>query len=108
MDLAAVRAAQGTDLAARQQATEDASAYPYDQLMVRFNAAAGTQLNLHTSPILGHVLNWTLADTAYYAGQAKAQKDRERPYVEDPSIHPLRDRLSLSEQQTVLPVWTFD
>lgn len=87
-DLAAVRAAQPPYPEMREEAFVDAGAYFYDALLPRFSVAAGTELNLHTRPILGHMLRWALKDTSFYVGKGKAGNPRPRPYVEDPSIVP--------------------
>jgi acid phosphatase (class A) len=87
-DLDAVRAAQNVDEARRREAFEDAGAYDYDQLLPRFSQAAGTELTLHSRPILAHMLNRLLGDTQNYAGTAKTRNPRDRPYVEDPTIVP--------------------
>jgi acid phosphatase (class A) len=87
-DLAAVRRAQPPRPEMRDEAFTDAAAYSYDQLLPRFSVAAGTELDLHTRPILAHMLRWALKDVSYYVGKGKAQAPRPRPYVEDPSIIP--------------------
>ena len=87
-DLDAVRAAQSADEARRQQAFEDAGAYPYDQLMTRFSLAAGTRLNPATRPVLAYMLKRLLIDTGNYVGDGKGFFARPRPYKEDPAIVP--------------------
>ena len=87
-DLAAVQAAQGPRPDMREEAFVDAGAYSYDQLLPRFSVAAGTELNLHSRPILAHMLRWALKDNSFYVGKGKNGNPRPRPYVEDPSIVP--------------------
>lgn len=87
-DLAAVRGAQPPHPDMREEAFVDAGAYSYDQLLPRFSVAAGTELNLHTRPILAHTLRWALKDVGFYVGKGKTGNPRPRPYVEDPSIIP--------------------
>jgi len=87
-DLRAVIAAQLQPSAMRTEAYEDAAAYDYDELLPHFSVAAGTSLNLHTRPILAHMLNMVLQDVGGYVGLAKNAKERARPYLEDRKIIP--------------------
>jgi acid phosphatase (class A) len=99
-DLAAVRAAQPPHPDMREEAYIDAGAYSYDQLLPRFSVAAGTGLDLHTRPILAHMLRWALKDVGFYVGKGKSGNPRPRPYVEDPTIIPCEtDYLRPSDMQ---------
>lgn len=100
-DLAAVRAAQPPHPELREEAFVDAGAYAYDQLLPRFSVAAGTGLDLHTRPVLAHMLRWALKDVSYYVGKGKAGNPRARPYLEDPTIVPCEtDYLRPSDDQS--------
>jgi len=87
-ELDAIRKAQFLSEERHRQAFEDAAAFSYDQLLPRFNEAAGTRLDLHSRPILAHMLRRVLDDMGSYVKAAKDAKERARPYVEDPAILP--------------------
>jgi acid phosphatase (class A) len=100
-DLREVIAAQGRPDSERREAFEDAAAYDYDDLLPRFSFAAGTSLNLHTRPILAHMLKVALSDVSQFVNSAKHAKARARPYVEDGKIIPCEtDYLPPSDYQS--------
>lgn len=102
VDLVSVQAAQWlSSKAQHSQAFEDAAAYNYDQLLPRFNEAAGTFLTAQSRPILFHITERIFDEMGTYVKKVKEGYPRARPYIEDKSIIPCQtDYLPPSDQQS--------
>lgn len=87
LDLVQVRAARPAPTAIQwQEAVSDADAYNAEDIVRRFDDATGQLLYGADRPLLVGMLRKVIIDTGAYAGQAKVNNPRPRPYVEDPSI----------------------
>lgn len=91
MDVARVRAAQALPSSpVWQEANGDARAYLGQEVVRRFEDAAGTDLSPERRPILVHVLQRVIQDTGDAADVVKKAPGyaRERPYVAHADIAP--------------------
>ena len=87
LDLVQVRAARPAPTAIQwQEAVSDANAYNAEDIVRRFDDASGALLYEANRPLLVSMLRKVISDTGAYAGQAKVNNPRPRPYVEDPTI----------------------
>jgi acid phosphatase (class A) len=87
LELTIVRAAHpAPGSPAADEAVVDAKAFPAADLMGRFSDSAQTPLTPTDRPMLLRLMARALGELGNYSEVYKNKGDRQRPYVEDPSI----------------------
>jgi acid phosphatase (class A) len=85
------------------EAATDADAYDAPDIIRRFDDASGRILDEPDRPLLVAMLGKLITDAETYAGVAKADNSRPRPYVEDPSITPCNTHYLAGTERKAYP-----
>jgi acid phosphatase (class A) len=72
--------------AAADEVIVDAKAFPAEDLMGRFSDSAQTPLSPTARPLLLRLMMRAMGELSNYSDDYKKKGDRQRPYIEDPSI----------------------